>query len=279
MKRIYEEYLHVPEDGKIKEKVFIMRIAVAIVCVVCCLSAMGFSAYAFFTSSITSGSNTIVAATYNTEITVVENKEDEKGKNLEELEPNTKASDMVHTFQLDSQANSAKEYTVGIKATGNAKNGYCKIEILGADNEVSDWYYTIPIGQEMTLSFTIKCYESAEVRITANWGSCSETDSAKIIEQNEKITIGNPTSGILDDTSDDNSQTAPATPPNIVSDSETSSVGGDTTTDSKEETQGSTPTSGEGTENSDSLQDSETSQDGEDNGKSEDTIPGEKVIE
>ncbi len=252
MKRIYEEYLYVPEDGKIKEKVFIMRVAVAIVCMVCCLSAMGFSAYAFFSSSITSGSNTIMAATYNAEIIVAENKQDGKGETLEEIEPSTQAGDMVHTFQLDSQENSAKEYTVGITATGNAKNGYCKIEILGADNEVSDWYYTISIGQEMTLSFTIKCYESAKVRITANWGSCSETDSAKIIEQNEKITIGNPTSGILDDTSDDDSQTIPATTPNTVSDSETSSVGGDTTADSKTETQDSTSTSGESTETSDS---------------------------
>ena len=70
MKKIYEEYLHVPKEGKIKEKVFIMRVFVAIVCIIFCLSAMGFSAYAFFASSITSGSNTIVAATYGVEVVI-----------------------------------------------------------------------------------------------------------------------------------------------------------------------------------------------------------------
>lgn len=241
MKRIYEEYLYVPEDGKIKEKVFIMRVAVAIVCMVCCLSAMGFSAYAFFSSSITSGSNTIVAASFDAEISVATNINDSQTNVTPTVNQTT------YTYSLVEET-----YHVTIKATGNAKNGYCKIEILGADNEVSDWYYTISIGQEMTLPFTIKCYESAKVRITANWGSCSEKDSAKIIEQNEEITIGNPTSGILDDTSDDDSQTIPATTPNTESDSETSSVGGDTTVDSKTETQNSTSTSDESVENSDS---------------------------
>lgn len=260
MKRIYEEYLHVPEDGKIRDKVFIARIAVAIVCMVCCLSAMGFSAYAYFTSSITSGSNTIVAATFNAEIAVVENKKDGTSETLEELELNTKASDMVHTFQLASEDNGGKKYTVTIKAseTTTAKTGYCKIEILGVDSEVVFEYFTIPIDVEKTadapLVFEIECYESATVRITANWGSCSEKDELKIGYNgvNKLITIGNPTSGTSDDTSDNESQKTPATTPNTSSGSETSSAGGNTTTDSKAETQSSTSTSGEGTENSDS---------------------------
>lgn len=294
MKRIYEEYLYVPEDGKIKEKVFIMRVAVAIVCMVCCLSAMGFSAYAFFTSSITSGSNTIVAATYGAEITVA------RDDNNPQTKVTPTVNQTIHTYSLVKGT-----YHVVIKATGNAQNGYCKIVIGDVNSEISMKYYTIQLNtdskaEKNQIEFKIKCdSDNAQVHIIPNWGSCSETDSAKIIEQNEEITIENPTSETTEDASDNQLQkipvTIPTTTPNMTSDSETSNTDKNTTTDSKEETQGSTLTSGEDTGNSDSLQDSETSQDGEvsegkssdnvtdnssaDHGNSEDTIPSEKVIE
>lgn len=258
MKRIYEEYLHVPEEGKIKEKVFIMRIAIAIVCAVCCLSAMGFSAYAFFTSSITSGSNTIVAATYGAEITVA------RDDNNPQTKVTPTVNQTIHTYSLVKGT-----YHVVIKATGNAQNGYCKIVIGDVESENSIKYYTIQMSTDENasksqLEFVVECYnDNAELHIIPNWGSCSEKEETKIGYDDSKklIQIGNP---------------KPAT-------------------DSKEETQGSTLTSGEDTGNSDSLQDSETSQDGEvsegkssdnvtdnssaDHGNSEDTIPSEKVIE
>ena len=285
MKRLYEEYLHVPEDGKIKEKVFIARIVVAIVCVVCCLSAMGFSAYAFFTSSITSGSNTIVAATYGAEITVAG----------DENNPQTKVTPTVnqtiHTYSLVKGT-----YHVVIKATGNAQNGYCKIVIGDLESEDSIKYYTTQIStdenaSENQLKFKVECFnDNTEFHIIPNWGSCSEKEETKIGYDGSKklIQIGNPTnsSGVSDDTADTSSQQTPMT---------TMKPTTQPATDSKEETQGSTSTSGEGTENSDSLQDSETSQDGEvsegknsdnvtdnsnaDHGNSDDTILGEKVIE
>ena len=280
MKRIYEEYLHVPEEGKIKEKVFIMRIAIAIVCVVCCLSAMGFSAYAFFTSSITSGSNTIVAATYGAEITVA------RDDNNPQTKVTPTVNQTIHTYSLVKGT-----YHVVIKATGNAQNGYCKIVIGDVESEDSIKYYTIHMNTDekaskSQLEFVVECYnDNAELHIIPNWGSCSEKEETKIGYDDSKklIRIGNPTnsSGVSDDTVDTSSQQTPITTTKP--------------TTPKEETQGSTSTSGEGTENSDSLQDSEISQDGEvsegkssdnvtdnssaDHGNSEDTIPSEKVIE
>lgn len=194
MKKIYEEYLHVPEDGKIKEKVFIIRIVVAIVCVVCCLSAMGFSAYAFFTSSITSGVNTIMAATYNTEITIVEEISQEV---MFEQVPNE--SPMVSSFQLGAeQNNTPKTYTVTMKAVGNATTGYCKI-IVG-DIEEGNEYYTIQMSPEEQdssnqLKFTINCYEeNTQIHFVTNWGSCIESEKERIGYNggSSKIVIGAP---------------------------------------------------------------------------------------
>ena len=285
MKRIYEEYLHVPEDGKIRDKVFMVRIAVAIACVVWCLSAMGFSAYAFFTSSITSGSNTIVAATYGAEITVA------RDDNNPQTKVTPTVNQTIHTYSLVKGT-----YHVVIKATGNAQNGYCKIVIGDVESEDSIKYYTIQMNTDekaskSQLEFVVDCYnDNAELHIIPNWGSCSEKEETKIGYDDSKklIRIGNPTnsSGVSDDTVDTSSQQTPIT---------TTKPTTQPATDSKEETQGSTSTSGEGTENSDSLQDSEISQDGEvsegkssdnvtdnsstDHGNSEDTIPSEKVSE
>ena len=285
MKRIYEEYLHVPEDGKIRDKVFMVRIAVAIACVVWCLSAMGFSAYAFFTSSITSGSNTIVAATYGAEITVA------RDDNNPQTKVTPTVNQTIHTYSLVKGT-----YHVVIKATGNAQNGYCKIVIGDVESEDSIKYYTIQMNTDekaskSQLEFVVECYnDNAELHIIPNWGSCSEKEETKIGYDDSKklIQIGNPTnsSGVSDDTVDTSSQQTPMT---------TTKPTTQPATDSKEETQGSTSTSGEDTGNSDSLQDSETSQDGEvsegkssdnvtdnssaDHGNSEDTIPSEKVSE
>ncbi len=272
MKRIYEEYLYVPEDGKIREKVFVMRIAVAIVCVVCCLSAMGFSAYAFFASSITSGSNTIVAATYSVEVDVVPN----GGTALVAKEDNPLIYENV----------GAGTYAMSLKAMGNATTGYCKIEIVGSEKTVT--LFTQQMSPEMGMSFELAINGEANITITPQWGTYSNRDEVVSDKSTQEVQLVEAGKNV----------TTPSTP----GVSHTSGIDEKPTADSKTEqstgeagTEGSTSTSGEGTENSDSLQDSETSQDGEtsegkssdnvtdnsnaDNGNSEDTIPGEKVSE
>lgn len=160
MKKIYEEYLHVPEEGKIKEKVFIMRVVVAIVCIVFCLSAMGFSAYAFFSSSITSGSNTIMAATYGVEVVIAS------------------SGGTALTAKADSPLLygdvAAGTYAVSLKASGTAKNGYCKIEIVGSEKTVT--LFTQQLPPEAGMSFTLVTNGKASITITPQWGTYSNSD-------------------------------------------------------------------------------------------------------
>lgn len=229
MKRIYEEYLYVPEDGKIKEKVFIMRIAVAIVCVVCCLSAMGFSAYAFFTSSITSGSNTIVAATYGVEVVIASS----EGTSL-----TAKADNLLLYEDV-----AAGTYAVSLKASGTAKNGYCKIEIVGSEKTVT--LFTQQLPPEAGMSFELVTNGKASITITPQWGTYSNSDVVvgdKSIQEVQLVEVGK-------------NVTTPSTP----SVSQSSGIYEKPTADlnteqstGEEKTQGSTSISGEGTDNSES---------------------------
>lgn len=230
MKRLYEEYLHVPEDGKIKEKVFIARIVVAIVCVVCCLSAMGFSAYAFFTSSITSGSNTIVAATYSVEVDVVPN----GGTALAAKNDNPLIYENV----------GAGTYAMSLKATGNATTGYCKIEIVGSEKTVTLFTQQMTPGENM--SFTLVLNGGAIITVTPQWGTYSNRDVVVGDKSTQEIQLV---------TEVDKDVTTPST----SSVSHSSGIDEKPTTDlnteqstGEEKTQGSTTTSGEGTDNSES---------------------------
>lgn len=267
MKKIYEEYLHVPEDGKIRDKVFMVRIAVAIACVVWCLSAMGFSAYAFFTSSITSGSNTIVAATYGVEAAI------------------TTGAETVVTAKDDNpllyENVAAGTYTVSLKALGTAQNGYCKIEIVGSERTVT--LFTQQLPPEKSMNFTLVTNGEANITVTPQWGTYANRDV--VVGANSTQNIQLVTEVEKDVTTPNASSTSQATSIDVnpTADSKTEPSTGET------ETQGSTPTSGEDTENLDSLQDSEVSEgknsdnvtdnSNADNGNSDDTILGEKVSE
>ena len=73
MRKLYREYFYIPKGGKIREKVMLARVATTVVIVLLCLAAMGFTAYAYFSASLTSGSNKITAATFDIEVTVDDN--------------------------------------------------------------------------------------------------------------------------------------------------------------------------------------------------------------
>lgn len=160
MRRLYEEYLHVPEEGKIREKVLISRVVVAVIGILVWMSAMGFTAYAYFTSSITSGSNTITAATYGVEIEVVPN-----GGTA--IEPNTENLLLYENV-------GAGTYAMSLKATGTATTGYCKIEIVG--NEKTVTLYTQQMAPKEYMSFTLVLNGGANITVTPQWGTYSNRD-------------------------------------------------------------------------------------------------------
>ena len=70
MRKLYNEFFYIPKHGKIRDKVMLTRIAMTITIMVICLAAMSLTAYAYFLHNVTSGSNTIKAASFYTDVTV-----------------------------------------------------------------------------------------------------------------------------------------------------------------------------------------------------------------
>lgn len=166
--KIYEEYFELPEEGKIREKVFIARIAMSVIVMGIWMSMMGFSAYAFFSCSVTSGMNTIKSATYSLDITAPDGVA--KGANGYVLENASETENQTFEFEL-------------VKA-GDASVGYCKI-ITNEGIEQKGEVYTTPIGtyQEangetvkvpsMKVQITVPPSTTMTVEFVANWGSYS----------------------------------------------------------------------------------------------------------
>ena len=98
-----------------REKELLLRMAGTIVTIVICLAAMGFSAFAYFSHSISSGINVIQAAHFDVVVT-------DGAKTV--LPGNTYVCDR------DGEGEGKNIYTFMLEYAGDAQTGYCKIEIL-----------------------------------------------------------------------------------------------------------------------------------------------------
>ena len=70
MRELYEEYFSIPKEGKIREKVMLVRAAVTMAVILFCLAAMSFSAFAYFSHGVVSGISVIKAARFEADVSV-----------------------------------------------------------------------------------------------------------------------------------------------------------------------------------------------------------------
>ena len=73
MKSFYDEYFRIPKegDGKITDKVMLVKVAQIVVTMIVCLIAMSLSAYAYFSHNVTSGVNIIQSADFGLNVSVM----------------------------------------------------------------------------------------------------------------------------------------------------------------------------------------------------------------
>ncbi|MBQ8558588.1 MAG: hypothetical protein IJ439_01175 [Tyzzerella sp.] len=247
MKRLYQEYFHIPEDGKIREKVFISRVVVAVVGILVWMSAMGFTAYAYFTCSVTSGKNTITSAMYALDITAPEGVPEGSG-----------------SYTLDnSKGAENKDYQFVLKKSDSATAsvGYCKIQVIGEKEEI---FYTGPIGsvkesdgsvkeiKDRTITISIPNGKCASVKFIAEWGTCSQET---INENKNKV---NPSFSMTQNASDISTQSLDEVPKSTNSLEGTS---GSKTTDETVNVQTDTTTNTQTTSGEDVIENDENSQD------------------
>ena len=183
MKKFFEEYLHVPQTGMLREKVMLTRITISIICVIVYMIIMTFSAYAYFSYTVETPVVTMRSSAYRLEFTA----------------PDDVAAPIGGVYTLNNDSDEQKTFTFVVKKPNDenlASVGYCKIWVKTDVNNMADasdsqMFYTKPIGvfvengQEITVNeryvtVVVAPKKSAVVRFTAEWGSCA---SVEIIDQ------------------------------------------------------------------------------------------------
>jgi len=199
MKKIYEEFLKIPKNEKIREKVLMTRISLSIVIMVLCLGAMGITAYAYFSCNITSAVTTIQSARYELNVTVTETAQlgDENAgvaaatedavsegvtegnvsDNVQPVEivPNEEGYyifEYVATEEKPEVKDRFYDFVLTKPETSTATVGFGKFEVLTDVNEADgsrQIYYTTPIGTYVKDGNTIESNKyKLQLRVPAN---------------------------------------------------------------------------------------------------------------
>lgn len=247
MRKLYNEFFYIPKHGKIREKVMLTRIAMTITIMVICLAAMSLTAYAYFLHNVTSGSNTIKAASFYTDVTVQITAED--GTAVDTITTNT-SDHKSHSAELSAN----KTYTITVKHNdrSTAQTGFVIVTAEGCETR----YHTQQLGRDgdgNTYTITFKLTPGANTVVTfrSHWGTSSfysdfkeigENDERYIIDGEEiKLTI----SGVAPSAENGASgETEPAseTTTTPTTDTSTGTEPSDTTSTTTESTETSEPT-------------------------------------
>lgn len=167
MRKLYNEFFHIPKDGKIREKVMLMRVAMTVVVMVICLVALGITAYAYFSYNITSGANIIRTANFKTNVSI------------QIADKNNEAVVLTQVDRITQSATLHKDntYSITIQKAGSAETGFC---VLTARNCEFESYHTQQLGKDAnsgtpknSITFTLTVTNTTEVTFRAHWGTSS----------------------------------------------------------------------------------------------------------
>ena len=174
MKKLYHEYFHIPENGKISDKVMLGRTVVAALCVILCLCAFSVSTYAYYYMTVVSSGNNVQAATFEVEELMV----------YDDDTLVAAADSGSYTYQLDA----GKTYTVAMQLSGSVKNAHVAIKVEALETAVAAMalnegqepgglavgtYHTETIeinGETKTVQFGLTVASDAKVTLQPCWG-------------------------------------------------------------------------------------------------------------
>lgn len=170
MRKLYNEFFYIPKhgSGKIREKVMLMRTAMTVLVMVVCLAAMGITAYAYFAYNVTSASNVIQAANFETKVSIQISDSNNETVPVEQLNSKTQVATL----------NPGKEYSVTIEKAGTAQTGFCVISATGCNVEK---YHTQQIGKDVksntegknVITFKLMVTDTTLVSFYSHWGTSS----------------------------------------------------------------------------------------------------------
>ena len=140
-------------SAKTTEKVFAQSLAVSVFSLLLCMVALCSVTWAWFSASVSSGTNNIQSAYCDVTVSVKNN------------DTPADLTDGKYVLLKD------KTYTITLTATGNAQNAYCILNIKDTS------YYTqhIPLQSgDKTMTFTLKFSADTPVEIITRWGTSGQ---------------------------------------------------------------------------------------------------------
>ena len=176
MKKLLSRLFYTPKYGKISEKMLVERLTRNIVIIVLCMVGMALTAYAYFSVSVVSGSNTIQAANFDVDI-YIEETSDSNSSRVQTAEV-TVIREGANLYQASLEG--GKTYTVTIRANGTVDTGFIVISAGGAR------YFTRQIDADKgtELVFVLKPKANMNVAFTPHFGTSSYYESFQNGEKN-----------------------------------------------------------------------------------------------
>ena len=164
MIRLCKNLFYKPKYGSDADSIMLKRLFSTVTVVLVCLAAISLSAYAFFSYSVTSGTNTIQSSSFSASVTIKDNSKDTP----------------ITQGKIDSYTFDPGTYTVTINTdNGTTGTGFCVVRI----GDVK--YYTQQLGRDITapnqerpaVSFTLDVKTSTKVAFKSCWGTNSYYDT------------------------------------------------------------------------------------------------------
>ena len=159
MIKLCKSFGYKPKYTSDADSKILKHLASTVTIVLVCLAAISFSAYAFFSHTVTSGTNTIKASTFSTSVAI-------KKSN----------GDIITEGKLQSYTFDPGSYIVTISADDSTTGtGYCVIKVANAK------YYTQQLGKDMNapgqertqISFELDVKAATTIEIESRWGTSS----------------------------------------------------------------------------------------------------------
>jgi len=258
VRKLYNEFFYIPKYGKIREKVMLARVAMTVVIMVVCLAAMSITAYAYFSHNVTSGSNTIKAASFYTDVTVQITDADGNAVENSNITPITSDN---KKFRIEGlEVGKWYQFTITKNEVRNtAQTGFI---IVSADG-CPITYHTQQLGVDKSVPgeytpaiiFKLMITDATDVILESHWGTSScyseyqigSVDDERYIILNEEIkmivnehTDPNVSTGISEGTGETEPSGETTTTP--TTDTSTGTEPSDTTSTTTESTETSKPT-------------------------------------
>ena len=179
------------KDEKITEKAFSQSLIISVVSILLCLVALCSMTYAWFTGSTSSGNNTLIAGSFDVDISVSQVEGGVASANAIKAISNTEGK---YTYELQP---GTYEITLKLTDTSTVK-GHCVVTIGNGAEQHTDAIIgnnTANVDESTTktdpFTFKITVTEVTTVTLEPRWGVVVNAD----IDYNEEIKVGTVPSG------------------------------------------------------------------------------------